>query len=142
MLPQPKEGPPEPEPREHLLGGVLKFTRTAASMASVKRIALLGSLTRGEPDPKDADVLVVVTDAMDLAPLAKAGRQLAGHAQRLNRGADVFPEKEIATSTKARQPRSQAMFLKPASPSHARSARKRVTARTGAGATTLLSFHR
>jgi predicted nucleotidyltransferase len=89
-LPQPTQAPPQPEPREHLLGGVLKFTRIAAQMAGVNRIALLGSLTREEPDPKDADVLVVVTDEMDLAPLAKAGRQLAGHAQQLNRGADVF----------------------------------------------------
>ena len=79
-----------PAPREHLLRGVLKFTQAAAQLPGVTRIALLGSLTREEPEPKDADVLVTVSDSMELAPLAKAGRQLAGHAQQLNRGADVF----------------------------------------------------
>ncbi|OIR01533.1 hypothetical protein GALL_164340 [mine drainage metagenome] len=79
-----------PTPRQHLLRGVLKFTQAAAQLPGVTRIALLGSLTRDEPEPKDADVLVTVSDAMELAPHAKAGRQLAGHAQQLNRGADVF----------------------------------------------------
>ena len=54
------------------------------------RIALIGSLTTEEPDPKDADLLVAVTDDMDLAPLATLGRKLQGHAQSLGRGGEVF----------------------------------------------------
>ncbi len=54
------------------------------------RIALIGSLTTDEPDPKDANLLVMVSDEMDLDPLATLGRRLAGHAQQFNRGGDVF----------------------------------------------------
>jgi hypothetical protein len=54
------------------------------------QIALIGSLTTGKPDPKDADLLVTVADDADLAALAAAGRRIAGHAQSLGRGADVF----------------------------------------------------
>jgi len=43
-----------------------------------------------KPDPKDIDVLVVVADDADLAPLAMCARRLQGHAQSFNRGADVF----------------------------------------------------
>jgi len=59
-------------------------------LPGVTRIALLGSLTTAKPAPKDADLLVTVTDEADLAPLAALGRKLQGHAQSLNRGADVF----------------------------------------------------
>ncbi len=82
--------PPRPPARVHLLEGVLAFVRAASRLEGVKRIALLGSLAADEPEPKDADLLVSVANEMDLAPLAKAGRRLAGHAQQLNRGADVF----------------------------------------------------
>ena len=40
--------------------------------------------------PKDADLLVTIEGAMDLAKLARAGRGLQGHAQSMNLGADVF----------------------------------------------------
>ena len=58
----------------------------------MKRIALIGSLTTSEPSPKDIDLLVTVTDDMDLAPLAKAARQLNGRAMQTgrSRGGDVF----------------------------------------------------
>jgi hypothetical protein len=56
----------------------------------VTRIALIGSLATDEPDPKDADLLVTVTDNTDLAPMAKLARKLQGHAQSFNRGGDVF----------------------------------------------------
>jgi hypothetical protein len=59
-------------------------------LPGVTRIALLGSLTTAKPAPKDADLLVTVADEADLAPLAALGRKLQGHAQSLNRGADVF----------------------------------------------------
>jgi hypothetical protein len=59
-------------------------------MLGVTRIALIGSLTTEEPDPKDADLLVTVGDDMDLAPLAALGRKLQGHAQSFGRGGEVF----------------------------------------------------
>ena len=58
----------------------------------MKRIALIGSLTTPEPSPNDIDLLVTVSDDMDLAPLAKAARQLNGRAMQTgnSRGGDVF----------------------------------------------------
>ncbi len=43
------------------------------------------------------DVLVVVADDADLAPLATCSRRLQGHAQSVNRGADVFLADERGT---------------------------------------------
>ena len=83
-------GPAEPTARERLLVEVLAFVQAANQLPGVTRIALIGSLTTEEPDPKDADLLVVVTDDMDLAPLAALGRKLQGHAQGLGRGGEVF----------------------------------------------------
>ena len=40
-------------------------------LSGVKRIALIGSLATLEPSPKDIDLLVTVTDDMDLAPWLK-----------------------------------------------------------------------
>jgi hypothetical protein len=80
-------GPPA---RTRLIAEVLAFVHAACKLPGVVRIALIGSLTTDEPEPKDADVLVTVTDDADLAPLATLGRKLAGHAQGFNRGGDVF----------------------------------------------------
>ena len=79
-----------PTARERLLAEVLAFVQAASQLAGVTRIALIGSLTTVEPDPKDADLLVTVTDDMDLAPLATSGRKLQGHAQSFARGGEVF----------------------------------------------------
>src|SRR6267142_4319591 len=76
--------------RQQLLGAVRRFVTSVRQMPGVKRIAVLGSIVTTKPDPKDIDVLVVVADDADLAPLATASRRLQGHAQSLNRGADVF----------------------------------------------------
>jgi hypothetical protein len=83
-------GPAEPSVRDRLLAEALAFVRPANQLPGVTRIALIGSLTTEEPDPKDADLLVAVTDDMDLAPLATLGRRLQGHAQSLGRGGEVF----------------------------------------------------
>lgn len=88
ILPPPP--PPQPPAREHLLQGVLKFVQRVSPLPGVTRIALIGSLTRDEPEPKDADLLVTVSDNMDLTPLASAMRKLGGHAQQRNRGTDIF----------------------------------------------------
>jgi len=66
-------------------------------MVGVRRIAILGSIVTAKQDPKDVDVLVVVADDADLAPLATASRRLQGHAQSFNRGADVFLADERGT---------------------------------------------
>ncbi len=81
---------PTSSTRARLIAEVLTFVRAASQLSGVLRIALIGSLTTDEPDPKDADVLVTVTDDADLSPLATLGRKLAGHAQGFNRGGDVF----------------------------------------------------
>ena len=78
------------EPRRPLLLGVRSFVRAARDCPGVLRIALLGSLTTTKAIPKDADVLVTIDDAMELAELARAGRRLEGFAQTMNLGADIF----------------------------------------------------
>ena len=67
---EPPPSPPQLPVRTQLLQAALAFVRSAARLPGVKRIALIGSLTRPEPSPKDIDLLVTVTDDMDLAPLA------------------------------------------------------------------------
>ena len=84
--------PPENDAslRAFLLAEVLCFVRRASQCPGVRRIALVGSLTRDKADPKDADVLVTVDDDADLSALASAGRALKGRAQSRNKGADIF----------------------------------------------------
>jgi predicted nucleotidyltransferase len=83
---------PEPAPplRPRLIAEVLHFVRAACRLPGVTRIALIGSLVTDKADPKDADLLVTVTDDADLAPLATLGRKLQGHTQSFNRGGEVF----------------------------------------------------
>ena len=80
----------EPSRRTFLLAEVLHFVRSARRCPGVIRISLVGSLTTAKANPKDADVLVTVTDDADLKPLAVAGRRLKGRAQSHSSGADVF----------------------------------------------------
>ena len=76
--------------RRFLLDEVLRFVERARACPGVRRIALIGSLTRNKDNPKDADVLVTVEDDADLTALATAGRRLQGRAQSRNSGADIF----------------------------------------------------
>jgi predicted nucleotidyltransferase len=76
--------------RQQLLDGLRRFVRVVRQLPGVKRIAVLGSIVTAKPDPKDIDVLVVVADDADLAPVATAARRLQGYTQSFNRGADVF----------------------------------------------------
>jgi hypothetical protein len=78
------------EPRRPLLLAVRSFVQAARDCRGVRRIALLGSLTTIKAIPKDADVLVTIDGVMELAELARAGRQLQGFAQSMNLGADIF----------------------------------------------------
>ena len=81
---------PVPSDRSILLAEVLLFVQVASQLPDVTRIALIGSLATDKPDPKDADVLVTVTDDADLAPLATLGRKLQGHCQSHGLGGEVF----------------------------------------------------
>jgi len=81
---------PNPFPREHLLRTVLQFVTVVRAMPGVTRIALVGSLATEKPHPKDADVLVVIPDDVDLVPLAISGRRLKGTAQERNCGAEKY----------------------------------------------------
>jgi predicted nucleotidyltransferase len=76
--------------RTVLLSEIRQFVEHVRFFPGVRRIALIGSLTTGKDDPKDADVLVTVDDDTDLTHLAAAGRRLKGHAQSRNKGADIF----------------------------------------------------
>jgi len=89
---EPPPPPPEPPVRNQLLAAVLLFVKSTSRLAGVRRIALIGSLATPQPSPKDVDLLVTVTDDMDLASLAKAARQLNGRAMQTgqSRGGDVF----------------------------------------------------
>jgi predicted nucleotidyltransferase len=73
-----------------MLSEVARFVRSAAAVAGVKRISLIGSIVTPKPDTKDVDLLVVIANNADLAELARCGRRLQGKSQSLNRGADIF----------------------------------------------------
>jgi hypothetical protein len=79
-----------PPTRAFLIAEVRAFVSDACRLAGVTRIALIGSLTTEKLEPKDADLLVTVTDDADLEPLARLGRRLQGRAQSINRGGDIF----------------------------------------------------
>ena len=76
--------------RAKLLEAALWFVQSAAELPGVQRIALIGSIMTGRSSPKDVDLLVYVTDDLDLTPLATLGRRLKGRLQSHSRGADVF----------------------------------------------------
>lgn len=76
--------------RAVLLAAALGFVQRASQLPGVLRIALIGSLATQKRFPKDVDLLVTVADELDLRDLAGVGRQLAGSAQQINGGADVF----------------------------------------------------
>ena len=76
--------------RYKLLDEALVFTQVASHIPGVTRIALIGSLTTDKVDPKDADLLVMVTDDVDLTDLATAARKLQGHCQSFSRSGEVF----------------------------------------------------
>jgi hypothetical protein len=76
--------------RQHLLEGAAKFVDRAKHIRGVVRIALIGSLTTPKLQPNNVDLLVTIA-AKDVVPaVAAAARRLSGHAQTMNRGAEVF----------------------------------------------------
>ncbi len=84
------------EIRATLLELTREFVLSARNCLGVTRIAIVGSILTSKPRPKDVDILVSVSESVDLAKLAKLGRRLKGTAQgRLNSGADVFLATEL-----------------------------------------------
>jgi len=69
--------------------GLIAPTR-GTPMQGIIRISLIGSLATDKPDPKDIDLLLTVTDDMELAPLASRARKLKTTARNLQRDADIF----------------------------------------------------
>ena len=51
---------------------------------------MIGSLLTPKAEPKDCDLLVSVTDDVDMADLANVGRRLEGRTCTMGSGADVF----------------------------------------------------
>ena len=83
--------------RTELLDAVGQFVRTASQIPGVQRIALVGSLVTDKEHPKDADLLVTISDGIDMNALAAAGRKLKGRMQGRNSGADIFLSSETGT---------------------------------------------
>ena len=90
--PGPTESPEkESDPiRQQMLDEVVWFTQATSQLPGVTRIALIGSLATNKADPKDIDMLVTITQEIDLKKLATLGRKLQGHAQNMARGGEVF----------------------------------------------------
>lgn len=76
--------------RHFLLNEIRLFVGFASQLEGVARIALVGSLVTEKVNPKDADLLVTISEATDIDSLAALGRKLKGHAQSHNSGADIF----------------------------------------------------
>jgi hypothetical protein len=52
--------------RARLIAEVLAFVETVQRLPGVSRIALIGSITTRKADPKDADLLLTVTEDTEL----------------------------------------------------------------------------
>ena len=76
--------------RLHLLAGGIEFVIRVHRLSGIERVALIGSMAESKKEPKDIDFLLTITGEADLKAIASAGRKLKGHAQQLNRGADIF----------------------------------------------------
>ena len=76
--------------RVYLLQAAVRFAQAATQLRGVLQISLLGSITTNRQDPKDVDLLVVISEDADVGTLARHARRLKGAAQQVNLGADVF----------------------------------------------------
>lgn len=88
---------PSPGHRSELLDATVRFVTAIVSVPDVRSISLLGSIVTDRPDPKDIDLLLVITDDTDVSIVAGHARRLQGRAQQLNRGADIFLADERGT---------------------------------------------
>ncbi len=80
----------QPNTRARLLHEMLSIVRAVRKVPGVVRVALIGSMVSDAPQPRDADLLVTVTDDANLGPLAKLGRRWRSHVQSLHCSGDIF----------------------------------------------------
>ena len=81
---------PEDSDRSRLLDAAFWFVERARQLPEVLGIALIGSICRDKPHPKDVDLLVTIRPGADLESIARLARGLMGRIQRGSMGADVF----------------------------------------------------
>ncbi len=73
-----------------LIEETIEFTVRAIKTHGVKRIALIGSLPTDKANPKDTDVLITISEDIDLKDFARLSRRLQGRSQGFNRWANIF----------------------------------------------------
>ena len=73
--------------RQFLLNEIRQFVESASQLDGLSRIALVGSLVTEKENPKDADILITISESTDIDSLVALGRKLKGHAQSRNSGA-------------------------------------------------------
>lgn len=56
-----------------------EFAQRAEGIESVQEVALFGSLTKGDPYPKDLDLAVILTKLDQIPTLARAARKMSSH---------------------------------------------------------------
>ncbi len=78
------------EYRQNLIELVLDFVLSCKEINGVERIAIIGSLISIKAKPKDVDLLITISDDLDLTHLAKISRRLQGKSGGLTGGADIF----------------------------------------------------
>jgi len=78
------------EYRKNIIRLVLDFVLSCKKIEGVNRISIIGSLISDKEKPKDVDLLVNISDDLDLTHLAKISRTLQGKSGGLTGGADVF----------------------------------------------------
>ena len=86
----PRHLQPEFDLREALLEEAVLFVQGAADIPGIIRLAMIGSLLTSKRRPKDCDLVVSVTEEVEMARLAKLGRRLKGRTGAMGSGADVF----------------------------------------------------
>jgi len=78
------------EYRKNLIDLTVDFLLSCRKLDGIYRIAMIGSLISDKERPKDVDLLITISDQLDLTRLAKISRRLQGKAGQLSSGADVF----------------------------------------------------
>lgn len=78
------------EYRQSLIELVLDFVLSCKKIEGVGRISIIGSLISSKVKPKDVDLLITISDDLDLTHLAKISRRLQGKSGGLTGGADIF----------------------------------------------------
>jgi len=78
------------EYRQNLIKLVLNFVISCKEIDGVDRISIIGSLISSKVKPKDVDLLITISDDLDLTHLAKISRRLQGKSGELTGGADIF----------------------------------------------------